>query len=59
MRRELKDADEIDTTCLILGRKAHPDEKGTERSADGQGITRTLVGRKAHPDEKGTERVCP
>ncbi len=56
MRRELKvDVEEIPIPSRDYGRKAHPDEKGTESS---QGLLFHLITgtrRKAHPDEKGTE----
>ncbi len=36
MRRELKEASEIsDALLVIIGRKAHPDEKGTESQLHG------------------------
>ena len=36
-------------------RKAHPDEKGTERLARSGLASNRASNRKAHPDEKGTE----
>ena len=36
-------------------RKAHPDEKGTERAKSDFVILLYSIYRKAHPDEKGTE----
>jgi len=58
MKRELKETTARE--CMIQGtanRKAHPDEKGTERSIDIATAIESPVNRKAHPDEKGTESV--
>jgi len=58
MKRELK-AVTISAYRVngLADRKAHPDEKGTERGSTSS-IDRPIdSNRKAHPDEKGTERT--
>ncbi len=56
MKRELKvyvrGADE---NCRALNCKAHPDEKGTERSSVSAHERPSNSNCKAYPDEKGTE----
>ncbi len=42
---------------VLVSRKAHPDEKGTERILLLPLLDLCYVRRKAHPDEKGTERT--
>ncbi len=59
MKRELK-GESTSTLLLAPGsnRKAHPDEKGTERNMiRSDGLTAS-ANRKAHPDEKGTESAA-
>ena len=58
MKRELKgltSAGRILTAAF--NRKAHPDEKGTERLMKFSTSGPLLWDRKAHPDEKGTESL--
>ena len=58
MKRELK-AHSVYGRVFALHpyRKAHPDEKGTERATSSCfSDSEAKVNRKAHPDEKGTER---
>ena len=58
MRRELKDRlVYLSHLAYEDGRKAHPDEKGTERLGMGFLLTLRILCRKAHPDEKGTESI--
>jgi len=56
MKRELKgESEELLDLATFFDRKAHPDEKGTERQ-DAIGVSLEVSdNRKAHPDEKGTE----
>ncbi len=58
MRRELK-VEEIRKVGRDdwRGRKAHPDEKGTESVKFFRPLWLHTFCRKAHPDEKGTERI--
>ncbi len=55
MRRELKEKVYRRSRARCKGRKAHPDEKGTERIGCKGNIGGEDTRRKAHPDEKGTE----
>ncbi len=60
MRRELKAIINRQLAWHTQRRKAHPDEKGTERWVMSVRAELAIPGRKAHPDEKGTERQrCP
>ena len=56
MKRELKVQVERLQVVLKGNRKAHPDEKGTERAISRNPSIIRMENRKAHPDEKGTER---
>ena len=57
MKRELKDLLARNIRAQgDIDRKAHPDEKGTERCRRHL-QARPEQNRKAHPDEKGTERL--
>ena len=57
MKRELKGIDAVGIGAGVFDhRKAHPDEKGTERGLDYLPFGGVAPHRKAHPDEKGTER---
>ena len=58
MKRELKvTLGERQYRALDGNRKAHPDEKGTERLLVGAVYEIPVAYRKAHPDEKGTESI--
>ena len=56
MKRELKVICHNHYQALqFIDRKAHPDEKGTERTYAPLDVEDDDEDRKAHPDEKGTE----
>jgi len=56
MKRELKELfQDHGMRCWVDNRKAHPDEKGTERFVRMPSRACPDQNRKAHPDEKGTE----